>query len=185
MSDSAAATPAAIPFSLGSTPLLAGGHSRLSLVQGDGLSGHVMVIAEGGEVTLHAHNHEEHLFLVLSGEVRFSFLPPPRSSAAGAPGGDPAPFGLLLQLLQRRRTESGDGPCRHDPRRRGQPGGPRWPAAAWQQRPGWMAAGAAGFSGPAASRSVSPLPGCWRRRAQLRPQGSWWKLTSTAWRRGM
>ncbi|MFM7087897.1 MAG: hypothetical protein ACKOXO_13060 [Cyanobium sp.] len=76
MSDSAADTPAAIPFSLGSMPLLAAGHSRLSLVQGERLSGHGMVIAEGGEVTLHAHHHEEHLFLVLAGAVRFSFLPP-------------------------------------------------------------------------------------------------------------
>lgn len=35
-----------------------------------------MVIAEGGEVTLHAHRQEEHIFLVLSGQARFEFLPP-------------------------------------------------------------------------------------------------------------
>lgn len=69
-------SPAAIPFKLGSSPLLARGQSRFTLVQGERLISHGMVVAEGGEVTLHAHRHEEHIFLVLSGQARFVFLPP-------------------------------------------------------------------------------------------------------------
>jgi quercetin dioxygenase-like cupin family protein len=68
--------PAAVPFDLGSTPLLAGGQSRVTLVKGERLTSHLMVIAEGGESTLHAHRNEEHIFLVLAGQARFQFLPP-------------------------------------------------------------------------------------------------------------
>lgn len=66
----------AIPFDLGAIPLLAGGQARLNLARGERLISHVLVIAEGGETTLHAHRNEEHIFLVLAGQARFEFLPP-------------------------------------------------------------------------------------------------------------
>lgn len=67
---------AAVPFELNSTPLLALGQSRITLVKGERLISHGMVIAEGGEFTMHAHRHEEHIFVVLTGQARFEFLPP-------------------------------------------------------------------------------------------------------------
>lgn len=68
--------PAAVPFELGALPLLSHGKSRTTLVKGDRLISHGMVIAEGGESRMHAHRHEEHIFLVLSGQARFVFLSP-------------------------------------------------------------------------------------------------------------
>jgi len=69
-------SPLALPFDLGALPLLSAGQSRVTLVKGERLISHAMVIAEGGEVTLHAHRNEEHIFLVLAGQARFEFLPP-------------------------------------------------------------------------------------------------------------
>lgn len=63
----------AVTFDLGPTPLLAGGQSRMQLVSGDRLLSHILVVAQGGEVKLHAHKDEEHIFLILAGQARFSF----------------------------------------------------------------------------------------------------------------
>lgn len=60
-----------------SIPLLAKGQSRITLVEGERLISHVMVIAEGGETRMHAHRHEEHIFLVLAGQACFIFLASP------------------------------------------------------------------------------------------------------------
>lgn len=76
MTSTTPGAPAAIPFDLGSIPLLAAGQARVTLAKGERLISHAMVIAEGGENTLHAHRNEEHIFLVLSGQARFEFLPP-------------------------------------------------------------------------------------------------------------
>lgn len=69
--------PVAVPFSMGGIPLLAKGQSRITLVEGERLISHVMVIAEGGETRMHAHRHEEHIFFVLAGQARFMFLASP------------------------------------------------------------------------------------------------------------
>lgn len=63
----------AVTFDLGPTPLLAAGQSRARLVSGDHLLSHVVVVAQGGEITLHAHKNEEHIFLILAGKAKFSF----------------------------------------------------------------------------------------------------------------
>jgi mannose-6-phosphate isomerase-like protein (cupin superfamily) len=83
MTESTPAAPVAVPFDLGATPLLDGGHSRLCLARGERLMSHVMVITEGGEVTFHAHRNEEHIFFVLTGEACFDFLPPQESMTLG------------------------------------------------------------------------------------------------------
>lgn len=75
--------PVAEAFDLGSIPLLAFGHERLTLAKSERLISHVMVIAEGGEIAFHAHRNEDHLFIVLAGEVQFDFLPPQDSMRLG------------------------------------------------------------------------------------------------------
>ena len=89
MTSATPAAPIAVPFDLGSLPLLSAGQSRLTLVKGDRLTSHAMVIAEGGENSLHAHRNEEHIFLVLAGQARFEFLPPQ----------EPVLLGLLQGIL--------------------------------------------------------------------------------------
>ena len=107
MTSATPAPPIAVPFDLGSLPLLSAGQSRLTLVKGDRLTSHAMVIAEGGENSLHAHRNEEHIFLVLAGQARFEFLPPARARTAGAPAGHLDSSRLFLQLLQRGRAQPG------------------------------------------------------------------------------
>lgn len=68
--------PIPIPFDIGSLQLLASGQSRHTLAVGKRLISHGMVIAEGGENTMHAHYDEEHVFLVLSGHAHFAFVAP-------------------------------------------------------------------------------------------------------------
>src|SRR5205807_865465 len=57
-------------FSL-KTPLLAEGRSNLEVAATDLLKLRVKVYAEGGENGLHAHQDEDHAFIVLQGQATF------------------------------------------------------------------------------------------------------------------
>jgi mannose-6-phosphate isomerase-like protein (cupin superfamily) len=52
-------------------PLLAQGRTMDLLAKSDLLAAHIKVYAEGGENTIHAHAHEDHLFVILAGEAKF------------------------------------------------------------------------------------------------------------------
>jgi mannose-6-phosphate isomerase-like protein (cupin superfamily) len=51
--------------------LLAQGRTMDLLAATDLLHAHIKVYAEGGENGLHTHDHEDHIFLVLTGEATF------------------------------------------------------------------------------------------------------------------
>jgi mannose-6-phosphate isomerase-like protein (cupin superfamily) len=64
------AAPHAQVFSL-KTPLLSSGRTNLSVAETDLLKLRVKVYAEGGENGLHAHQDEDHAFVVLQGQATF------------------------------------------------------------------------------------------------------------------
>jgi mannose-6-phosphate isomerase-like protein (cupin superfamily) len=63
-------SPAATTFKL-EAELLDQGRTMDLLARSGGLAAHIKVYAEGGENALHAHTHEDHLFVILAGEATF------------------------------------------------------------------------------------------------------------------
>ena len=66
-----AAQPQATVFSLTDTPLLSSGSTDRVVARSPQLVSRIKVYAEGGENALHAHQQEEHVFLVLAGQATF------------------------------------------------------------------------------------------------------------------
>ena len=58
-------------FKLTDTQLLSIGRSDRVVGKSENLVARIKVYAEGGENAIHAHAHEEHLFLVLAGQATF------------------------------------------------------------------------------------------------------------------
>ena len=63
----------AVVFSMRNLPLLEQGTSYDPLATAENLWAAVKVYASGGENTLHAHDGEDHLFVVLQGKATFTF----------------------------------------------------------------------------------------------------------------
>ena len=61
------------PFSLRGLPLLATGMTTTPMARADNLWVHAKVYSRGGENAMHAHEFEDHAFVVLQGEVTFEF----------------------------------------------------------------------------------------------------------------
>ena len=65
--------PAPQPFSLRGLPLLATGMTTTAIARADNLWIHAKVYSRGGENAMHAHEFEDHAFVVLQGEAIFEF----------------------------------------------------------------------------------------------------------------
>ena len=67
------ATDKAVVFSMRNLPMLEQGTSYDSLATSQNLWSAVKVYASGGENALHAHDGEDHLFIVMQGKATFTF----------------------------------------------------------------------------------------------------------------
>jgi len=65
--------PAPQPFSLRGLPLLATGMTTTPIARADNLWIHAKIYSRGGENAMHAHEFEDHAFVILQGEATFEF----------------------------------------------------------------------------------------------------------------